>query len=87
MREVTVTVSGRTGSGKSAIMGAIRDALVERRIPVQWGDPAAAIAEENGGGFDLSSAVKIYNPQVTLIEINQPVSPPAPRRWWHRLFS
>ena len=67
--EVLVTVSGLTGSGKSAIAGEIEIALKAIGIDVTWvnGDE-----EKRMTGADWLSAIEMYNPSVKIVEVNVP---------------
>lgn len=67
--EVLVTVSGLTGSGKSAIAGEIEIAMMAIGVPVTWmnGDEEKCMT-----GSDWLSAIEMYNPKVKIVEINIP---------------
>ena len=67
--EVIVTVSGITGSGKSAIAGEIEIAMKAIGVPVQWtnGD-----AEKRMTGADWLTAIEMYKPSVRIVEVNVP---------------
>lgn len=67
--EVLVTVSGLTGSGKSAIAGEIEIALMAIGVPVKWenGD-----AEKRAAGADWLTSIEMYKPTVRILEINIP---------------
>ena len=67
--EVLVTVSGFTGSGKSAIAGEIEIAMKAIGVPVAWpnGD-----AEKRMTGADWLTAIEMYNPSVRIVEVNVP---------------
>ncbi|EPT7061796.1 ead/Ea22-like family protein [Cronobacter turicensis] len=67
--EVLVTVSGFTGSGKSAIAGEIEIALRAIGVPVQW---ANGDAEKRMTGADWLTAIEMYRPRVRIIEVNAP---------------
>lgn len=68
MSEVTVTISGPVGSGKSAIYFEIMIALKALGIEVVHGDPDAAQTEINMGFGDTHGALEMYQPRVTLFE-------------------
>ncbi|QXB19824.1 ead/Ea22-like family protein [Lelliottia amnigena] len=67
--EVIVTVSGITGSGKSAIAGEMEIAMKAIGVPVQWtnGD-----AEKRMTGADWLTAIEMYKPTVRIVEVNVP---------------
>jgi len=65
---VTVTVSGPTGSGKSAICGEIEIALRALGIPVTWNDEG----EKRMTHADWQSALELYCPNVVIVERNEP---------------
>ncbi len=69
---VVVTVSGETGSGKSAIAGEIEIALKAIGVTVVWADPAAAQSEKNMTHADWQTALDLYRPTVVLNEVNIP---------------
>lgn len=64
---VRVTVSGLTGSGKSAIAGEIEIALKALGVSVRWvnGDDETRLTHA-----DWQEAIEMYNPQVEIEEIN-----------------
>ena len=64
---VMVTVTGRTGSGKSAIAGEIEIALKAIGVSVSWPD---GVAEKNMTHADWQSALEMYNPSVVIRELN-----------------
>ena len=68
---VTVTVSGPTGSGKSAICGEIEIALRAIGVPVTWDDRG----ERRMTHADWQSALDLYQPSVVIMEVNVPGSP------------
>lgn len=72
MSAVTVTVSGLTGSGKSAIYGEIVLALTAIGVSVEHADPAAWQSECNMTHADWQDAIDLYQPVVTMVEQNQP---------------
>lgn len=65
---VTVTVSGPTGSGKSAICGEIEIALCAIGVPVTWNDQG----EKNLTHANWQRALDLYQPHVVIVEKNQP---------------
>ncbi|EKK7713429.1 ead/Ea22-like family protein [Cronobacter dublinensis] len=67
--EVLVTVTGFTGSGKSAIAGEIEIALLALGVPVEWTNSAA---EKRTTGADWLTAIETYKPRVKIIEVNVP---------------
>lgn len=73
MERVTVTVSGPTGSGKSAVLGEIEIAL--RALGVTVEHDAAFLAEKNMTHADWAEALDLYAPTVVLREVNEPRSP------------
>lgn len=68
MSKVTVTVSGPTGSGKSAICGEIEIALRAIGVPVVWKDEG----EKNMTDADWIAAIEMYKPHVEIVEVNEP---------------
>lgn len=68
LTKVTVTVSGPTGSGKSAVMGEIEIALLALGLTVEH--DAAFQAEKNGTHADWHAALDLYKPVVVLSEVN-----------------
>lgn len=69
MSEVTVTVSGLTGSGKSAIAGEIEIALRALGVDVVWEDSQS---EKRMTHAYWHEALELYKPRVTIREINIP---------------
>lgn len=65
---VTVTVSGPTGSGKSAIAMEIEILCRALGLQVSWDDDG----ERNMTGGDSAAALALYKPRVTIIEQNIP---------------
>lgn len=65
---VTVTVSGLTGSGKSAIAMEIEILCRALGLEVSWDDDG----ERNMTGGDSAAALALYKPRVTIIEQNIP---------------
>ena len=68
MSEITVTVSGPVGCGKSAIAGEIEIALRAVGVPVRYADPAAAQSEKGMTGADWAGYIDMYKPTVVLVE-------------------
>lgn len=66
--EVTVTVSGRVGSGKSAICGEIEIALRALGVPVTWDDKG----EKNMTHADWQDYLDMYKPNVVIREAMEP---------------
>ena len=69
--EVLVTVSGFTGSGKSAIAGEIEILCRALGLQVEWpgGD-----SEKNMTHADWTAALEQYKPRVRIVECNVPAS-------------
>lgn len=65
--EVLVTVSGFTGSGKSAIAGEIEIMCRALGLQVEWPN---GVAEKNMTHADWTSALEMYNPRVRIMERN-----------------
>lgn len=68
MTEITVTVIGPVGSGKSAIAGWIEIALKAIGVPVRYADERAAISEKRMIGADWIGYLEMYQPSVTIRE-------------------
>lgn len=66
MSKITVTVSGETGSGKSAIAGEIEIALKAIGVPVTIAERDTMVVADYQHWIDL------YKPEVTIIEENIP---------------
>lgn len=89
MTEITVTVSGPVGCGKSAIAGEIEIALRAIGVPVRHADPKADLSEKNMTGADWQSYLEMYQPSVVLAEQLLRARKPrfgALKRWWSALF-
>ena len=69
--EVLVTVSGFTGSGKSAIAGEIEIMCRALGLQVEWPDGAS---EKNMTHADWTAALEQYKPRVRIVERNVPHS-------------
>ena len=65
MSEVTITVSGRVGSGKSALCGEIEILCKALGIQVEWIDGQQ---EKNLTHADWTEALEMYKPRVKIIE-------------------
>lgn len=65
---VTVTVSGPTGSGKSAVMGEIEIALRAIGLTVEYGPDFQS--EKNLSHADWANALELYAPIIVLHEVN-----------------
>jgi len=70
--QVRVTISGLTGSGKSAIYMEIVAALKAVGVPVSHADPKAFQALLNGGEGDSEVGLQLYRPTVIMEERNIP---------------
>lgn len=68
MSEVTITVSGPVGSGKSALVGEIEILMRALGVPVRYADPKAESYEKNIRGADWQSDLEMYQPSVVLVE-------------------
>ena len=68
MSEVTVTVSGPIGSGKSAIAGEIEIAMRAIGIKVRYADPNGAESEKRLTHADWQQAIEDCNPSVVIVE-------------------
>lgn len=67
--EVLVTVTGLTGSGKSAIAGEIEIMCRALGLEVEWGEGAA---EKHLTHADWTNALEMYRPRVRIVEANIP---------------
>lgn len=68
--EVHVTISGLTGSGKSAIYMEVVAALRAIGVPVKHADPREFQALLNGGEGDSEIGLQLYKPTVIIAEQN-----------------
>ncbi len=68
MSEITVTVSGPVGCGKSAIAGEIEIAMKALGVPVRYADEAAALSEKRMTHADWQGYLEMYQPSVVLVE-------------------
>jgi deoxyadenosine/deoxycytidine kinase len=69
--EITVTVSGPVGCGKSAIAGEIEIALKAIGVPVRYADEREALSEKRMTGADWTGYLEMYRPSVVLVETIQ----------------
>jgi ATP-dependent helicase YprA (DUF1998 family) len=69
--KVTITISGPTGSGKTAIYMEIMIALKAIGVPVEHANEAAFRSVCNMGEADAETALALYQPTVTLVERNE----------------
>ena len=67
--EVLVTVTGLTGSGKSAIAGEIEIMCQALGLEVEWGEGAA---EKHLTHADWTESLEMYRPRVRIVEANIP---------------
>ena len=68
MSEVTITVSGRVGSGKSALLGEIEIMLKAIGVPVRFANPREARMEKHLTHADWQSDLELCQPTVVLVE-------------------
>lgn len=68
MTEITVTVSGPVGCGKSAIAGEIEIALRAVGVPVRFADEKGEREEKNMTGADWTGYLEMYKPSVVIVE-------------------
>lgn len=68
MTEITVTVSGSVGCGKSAIAGEIEIALRAVGVPVRFADEKGEREEKNTTGADWAGYIDMYKPSVVIVE-------------------
>lgn len=66
MKEITVTVSGPVGVGKSALCGEIEILCRALGLEVAWGD---SHSEKNMTHADWTSALEMYGPTVRIVEV------------------
>lgn len=74
MAEVLITVSGLTGSGKSAVASEIEIALRAIGVRTEWADGGP---ERNGVPADLLDPGAMAELTVTIREVNIPRIPPG----------
>ena len=74
MSEITVTVSGPVGCGKSAIAGEIEIALRAVGVPVHYADAASSQTEQRMTGADWTGYIDMYQPSVVIVESIVPTS-------------
>jgi hypothetical protein len=65
MNEVTITVSGRVGTGKSALCGEIEILCKALGLQVEW---IGGRDEKNLTGADWIHEIEMYKPTVKIIE-------------------
>lgn len=68
MGEITVTVSGPIGCGKSAIAGEIEIALKAIGVPVRFTDEREWQSEKNRTHADWAADLDMYQPNVVIAE-------------------
>ncbi len=66
--QVTITVSGPCGSGKSALLGEIEIMCKALGLPVSYADEKRAQADKNMNHADWTSELEMYKPSVVLVE-------------------
>jgi Mrp family chromosome partitioning ATPase len=71
---VTVTVSGKTGSGKSRIAFEIETALRAIGVKVEWFDPTGEGEARHEAWAEANNAWQPNLPDVMLQEINTPIT-------------
>jgi hypothetical protein len=77
MNEVTITVSGRVGSGKSAVCGEIEILCRALGLQVKW---IGGRDEKNLTGADWIHEIEMYKPVVKIVEQIESAAPsPAAR--------
>ncbi|MCK9550264.1 hypothetical protein [Aquamicrobium sp.] len=76
--EVLVTVTGLTGSGKSAIAGEIEIMCRALGLEVEWGEGAA---EKHLTHADWTNALEMYRPRVRIVEANISRTDAALAKW------
>ncbi|MCZ4501003.1 MAG: putative phage protein [Marmoricola sp.] len=69
MTEITITVSGPVGCGKSAIAGEIEIAMKAIGVPVRMADPKGDRQEKNMTGADWTAYIEMYQPSVVIVEV------------------
>lgn len=68
MADVTVTISGPVGCGKSAIAGEIEIAMRAIGVPVRYADEAGALSEKRMTHADWQTDLDMYKPSVVIVE-------------------
>lgn len=68
MSEITITVSGPVGCGKSAIAGELEIALRAIGVSVRFADEAAMRSEKNMTCADWQTYLEMYEPSVVIVE-------------------
>ncbi len=74
MAQVTVTVSGKTGSGKSRILAEIEIALRAIGVSISWADPDDRRSVNSEHWADARADWQPELPEVVLQEINVPIA-------------
>ena len=72
MSEVTITVSGSTGSGKSKILAEICATLRAIGVPYCFGDAATKSGVESDMQEGHVDWIELYKPTAILLEVNEP---------------
>jgi hypothetical protein len=72
MNEVTITVSGRVGSGKSAVCGEIEILCRALGLQVEW---IGGRDEKNLTGADWIHEIEMYKPVVKIVEQIESAAP------------
>lgn len=75
MNKVTITVSGRVGSGKSAICGEIEILCRALGLKIEW---TGGQEEKNLTHADWTEALEIYRPEVVIVEQIERAAPQPP---------
>jgi hypothetical protein len=68
MKEITLTATGPTGSGKSALLGEIEITLRALNLPYRYADEQKARVEKNMTGADWVAELEAIKPSVVLVE-------------------
>lgn len=68
MSELTITITGPVGSGKSAVAGEIEIALRAIGVPVRYADEVGALSEKRMTHADWQHYLDMYKPSVVLVE-------------------
>lgn len=77
MADITITVSGPVGSGKSALLGEIEVLMRALGVPVRYADPMSAESEKRMTGADWTAYIEMYQPSVVLVEAPPAASEPS----------
>lgn len=75
MADITITVCGPIGSGKSALLGEIEVLMHALGVPVRYAAPAAAASEKHMTGADWTGYIEMYQPSVVLVDAAPPAAP------------